>query len=40
MLRKLVGHQEHIDRYFSTLSGAISIDDFYNEELLDLLDQS
>ncbi|MFJ8166175.1 NAD(P)/FAD-dependent oxidoreductase [Streptomyces sp. NPDC096136] len=40
MLRKLVGHQEHIDRYFSTLSGAISIDDFYNEELLTLLDQS
>ncbi|MBL7256048.1 NAD(P)/FAD-dependent oxidoreductase [Paractinoplanes lichenicola] len=40
MLRKLVGHQEQIDRYFSTLSGAISIDDFYNEELLDLLDMS
>jgi flavin-dependent dehydrogenase len=39
MLRKLVGHQEHIDRYFSTLSGAISIDDFYNDELLTLLDQ-
>lgn len=38
MLRKLVGHQEHIDRYFSTLSGAISIDDFYNDELLTLLD--
>ncbi|ROP31315.1 NAD(P)/FAD-dependent oxidoreductase [Couchioplanes caeruleus] len=40
MLRKLVGHQEYIDRYFSTLSGAIAIDDFYNEELLTLLDQS
>lgn len=40
MLRKLVGHQEHIDRYFSTLSGACSIDDFYNDELLALLDQS
>jgi flavin-dependent dehydrogenase len=40
MLRKLVGHQEHIDRYFSTLSGACSIDDFYNDELLDLLDLS
>ncbi|MGQ5640288.1 MULTISPECIES: NAD(P)/FAD-dependent oxidoreductase [unclassified Streptomyces] len=40
MLRKLVGHQEHIDRYFSTLSGACSIDDFYNDELLTLLDQS
>lgn len=40
MLRKLVGHQEHIDRYFSTLSGACSIDDFYNDELLTLLDLS
>ncbi|MFJ9041498.1 NAD(P)/FAD-dependent oxidoreductase [Streptomyces sp. NPDC102406] len=40
MLRKLVGHQEHIDRYFSTLSGACSIDDFYNDDLLTLLDQS
>ncbi|MFF0885029.1 NAD(P)/FAD-dependent oxidoreductase [Streptomyces sp. NPDC003456] len=40
MLRKLVGHQDHIDRYFSTLSGACSIDDFYNDELLTLLDQS
>ncbi|WP_328973725.1 NAD(P)/FAD-dependent oxidoreductase [Streptomyces sp. NBC_00239] len=40
MLQKLVGHQEHIDRYFSTLSGACSIDDFYNDELLTLLDQS
>ncbi|MEU0932387.1 MULTISPECIES: NAD(P)/FAD-dependent oxidoreductase [unclassified Embleya] len=37
MLRKLVGHQEQIDRYFSTLSGACSIDDFYNDELLTLL---
>ncbi|MEU6770336.1 NAD(P)/FAD-dependent oxidoreductase [Streptomyces sp. NPDC046759] len=40
MLRKLVGHQEQIDRYFSTLSGACSIDDFYNDDLLTLLDQS
>ncbi|MFI6644614.1 NAD(P)/FAD-dependent oxidoreductase [Streptomyces sp. NPDC050504] len=40
LLRKLVGHQELIDRYFSTLSGACSIDDFYNTELLTLLDQS
>ncbi|MFE1457984.1 NAD(P)/FAD-dependent oxidoreductase [Streptomyces sp. NPDC058735] len=40
MLRRLVGHQDHIDRYFSTLSGACSIDDFYNDELLTLLDQS
>ncbi|MER7173069.1 NAD(P)/FAD-dependent oxidoreductase [Streptomyces mesophilus] len=40
MLQKLVGHQEHIDRYFSTLSGACSIDDFYNDELLDLLDMN
>lgn len=40
MLQKLVGHQDQIDRYFSTLSGAISLDDFYNDELLALLDQS
>ncbi|NUR05138.1 MAG: NAD(P)/FAD-dependent oxidoreductase [Streptomyces sp.] len=40
LLRKLVGHQELIDRYFSTLSGACSFDDFYNTELLTLLDQS
>lgn len=40
LLRKLVGHQELIDRYFSTLSGACSLDDFYNTELLTLLDQS
>ena len=40
MLRHLVGHQDLIDRYFSTLSGACSIDDFYNDELLTLLDQS
>ena len=40
MLQKLVGHQEHIDRYFSTLSGACSIDDFYNDDLLTLLDSA
>ncbi|MFF2190815.1 NAD(P)/FAD-dependent oxidoreductase [Streptomyces sp. NPDC058155] len=40
MLRKLVGHQELIDRYFSTVSGACSIDDFYNAELLAVLDQN
>ena len=40
MLRKLAGHQEHVDRYFSTLSGACSIDDFYNDDLLTLLDLS
>ncbi|NBM14296.1 NAD(P)/FAD-dependent oxidoreductase [Streptomyces sp. GC420] len=40
MLRSLVGHQELIDRYFSTLSGAISFDDFYNDQLLAVLDQS
>ncbi|HEY3869742.1 MAG TPA: NAD(P)/FAD-dependent oxidoreductase [Actinocrinis sp.] len=39
MLSKLVGHQELIDRYFSTVSGACSFDDFYNEELLTVLDQ-
>ncbi|AZM51518.1 FAD-dependent oxidoreductase [Streptomyces sp. WAC 01529] len=40
MLRKLVGHQELIDRYFSTVSGACSFDDFYNAELLAVLDQN
>lgn len=40
LLRSLVGHQDLIDRYFSTVSGAISFDDFYNEELLTVLDQS
>ncbi|EPH46595.1 NAD(P)/FAD-dependent oxidoreductase [Streptomyces aurantiacus] len=40
MLRKLVGHQELIDRYFSTVSGACSLDDFYNADLLTVLDQS
>ncbi|MFE0605851.1 NAD(P)/FAD-dependent oxidoreductase [Streptomyces sp. NPDC058892] len=39
MLKKLVGHQDLIDRYFSTTSGAISLDDFYNAELLSVLDQ-
>jgi flavin-dependent dehydrogenase len=39
MLRHLVGHQELIDRYFSTVSGACSFDDFYNAELLAVLDQ-
>ncbi|MGW6269143.1 NAD(P)/FAD-dependent oxidoreductase [Streptomyces sp. NPDC055060] len=40
ILRKLVGHQELIDRYFSTVSGACSFDDFYNAELLAVLDQN
>lgn len=40
MLKKLVGHQDLIDRYFSTTSGAISLDEFYNAELLSVLDQN
>jgi flavin-dependent dehydrogenase len=40
MLRKLVGHQDLIDRYLSTLSGACALDDFYNDDLLAVLDQS
>ncbi|MGW1993900.1 NAD(P)/FAD-dependent oxidoreductase [Embleya sp. NPDC001921] len=40
MLRKLVGHQELIDRYFSTVSGACTLDDFYNADLLTVLDQN
>jgi flavin-dependent dehydrogenase len=39
MLRHLAGHQQLIDRYFSTVSGACSLDDFYNDELLAVLDQ-
>ena len=38
-LQNLVGHQELVDRYFSTLSGAISFDDFYNTDLLSVLNQ-
>ncbi|MDT0616296.1 NAD(P)/FAD-dependent oxidoreductase [Streptomyces lancefieldiae] len=40
MLRKLVGHQDLIDLYFSTVSGACTFDDFYNDKLLAVLDQS
>ncbi|MEU5163242.1 NAD(P)/FAD-dependent oxidoreductase [Streptomyces sp. NPDC020875] len=40
MLRHLTGHQELTDRYFSTVSGACSIDDFYNAELLAVLDRN
>ncbi|MGY5059960.1 NAD(P)/FAD-dependent oxidoreductase [Streptomyces sp. 900105755] len=40
MLRKLAGHQELTDRFFSTVSGACSFDDFYNDDLLTVLDQS
>ncbi|MFF1716503.1 NAD(P)/FAD-dependent oxidoreductase [Streptomyces sp. NPDC058268] len=39
MMRKLSGHQDLMDRYFSTVSGACSFDDFYNDELLTVLDQ-
>ncbi|ALE77160.1 FAD-dependent oxidoreductase [Pseudonocardia sp. AL041005-10] len=38
MLGRLVGHQNLIDRYFSTVSGACPLDDFYNDELLAVLD--
>ncbi|MGC5562294.1 NAD(P)/FAD-dependent oxidoreductase [Streptomyces sp. FR-108] len=40
MLRGLAGHQELTDRFFSTVSGACSFDDFYNDDLLTVLDQS
>ncbi|WP_282794114.1 NAD(P)/FAD-dependent oxidoreductase [Streptomyces sp. CC224B] len=40
LLQKLAGSQDLVDRYFSTLSGACSFDDFYNTELLELLEQS
>ena len=39
LVRKLVGRQDLIDRYFSTVSGAYSFDDFYSNELLAVLDQ-
>jgi flavin-dependent dehydrogenase len=39
MLRRLAGHQELIDRYYSTVSGACTLDDFYNDDLLAVLDQ-
>ncbi|MEU5404188.1 NAD(P)/FAD-dependent oxidoreductase [Streptomyces sp. NPDC005963] len=39
MVRKLVGNQDLTDRYFSTVSGAYSFDDFYSNELLTVLDQ-
>lgn len=39
MVQKLVGNQDLIDRYFSTVSGAYSFDDFYSNELLTVLDQ-
>ncbi|WP_030677536.1 NAD(P)/FAD-dependent oxidoreductase [Streptomyces sp. NRRL B-1347] len=37
LLRAISGHQDLVDRYFGTLSGACGLDDFYNEDLLDLL---
>jgi len=40
MLRKVSGHQDLVDRYFSTVSGACSLDDFYNDDLLTVLDES
>jgi flavin-dependent dehydrogenase len=40
LLQNLVGHQELIDRYFSTVSGACSFDDFYNTDLLAVLNPS
>ncbi|MEV0443774.1 NAD(P)/FAD-dependent oxidoreductase [Streptomyces spectabilis] len=37
LLRAIAGRQDLVDRYFGTLSGACGLDDFYNEDLLDLL---
>ncbi|GHG78349.1 hypothetical protein GCM10018980_77040 [Streptomyces capoamus] len=37
LLRAISGNQALTDRYFATLSGACSIDDFYNAELLETL---
>ncbi len=39
-LRSLASNQEFTDRYFSTLSGACSLEDFYNADLLTALGQN
>ncbi|WP_326695788.1 hypothetical protein [Streptomyces sp. NBC_01766] len=40
LLRAIPSNQNLVDRYFGTLSGVCSLDDFYNEELLDTLAQA
>ncbi|MGW4642218.1 NAD(P)/FAD-dependent oxidoreductase [Sphaerisporangium sp. NPDC004334] len=37
MLRAIAGRQDLVDHYFSTLSGACEIDDFYTDDLFDAL---
>lgn len=37
LLRAISGRQDLVDQFFSTLSGAIDVDDFYTDELLDVL---
>jgi flavin-dependent dehydrogenase len=37
LLRAIAGHQDLVDRYFGTLSGACELDDFYSAELLELV---
>lgn len=40
LLRAISGSQDLIDRYFGTLSGACSLEDFYNDALLEVLDHA
>jgi 2-polyprenyl-6-methoxyphenol hydroxylase-like FAD-dependent oxidoreductase len=40
LLRAISKHQDLVDKYFGTLSGACALDDFYNERLLNLLGMS
>lgn len=37
LLRAISGRQDLVDQFFSTLSGACDMDDFYTDELLDVL---
>lgn len=40
LLRAIAGSQGLVDRYFGTLSGACSLEEFYNDELLEVLDHA
>ncbi|MEV0230718.1 NAD(P)/FAD-dependent oxidoreductase [Nonomuraea sp. NPDC050786] len=37
LLRAIAGRQDLVDHYFATLSGVCEVDDFYTDELLDVL---
>jgi flavin-dependent dehydrogenase len=40
LLQAIASSQSLVDRYFGTLSGACSLEDFYNDELLEVLDHA